>query len=70
MLTGDTITDEQIIKLRSDVLAGADTHERFEGHSVAASCSEALGEVHLHGSTRAGARDRCADYLNHLAAKS
>lgn len=57
------ITDDQIRELLAAVLASADPHEHFHGHTVAGSCREALGEIHLHGSTQAGARRRCAEYL-------
>ena len=60
MLTGETITDEQIRELWASCKSG----DRYGGHTVAGTCREALGELHLHGSTQAGARRRCAEIIN------
>lgn len=63
-ITAETITDDQIRQLLAEVEASADPHEKWGGHTIAGSCREALGEIHLHGSTQEGARRRCANYLN------
>lgn len=57
------ITDDDIRELLAAVLASADPHVQYQGHTVAGSCREALGEIHLHGSTQAGARRRCMEFL-------
>jgi len=69
MITADNIIDEQIREL----LASAGPDDRIGGHYLIATCHEALAadgdpNVHLHGSSRAGARRRCAEVINARAA--
>lgn len=64
MLNAESITDDQIRKLLEETLASADPHAKYGDHTIAGTCREALGEVHIHGSTRIGARKRCAEILN------
>ena len=60
MLTAESITEDQIRELWST----CKPEDRYGGHTVAGTCREALGELHLHGSTQAGARRRCAELIN------
>lgn len=68
-VTAETITDEQIRDLLALVSAG-NTVEMHRGHRVDAICREALGEVHLHGSSTQAARRHCAEILNARAKES
>jgi hypothetical protein len=60
MLTGDTITDEQIRALRESFGMSVDpTHERIRWV-----CGCALGEPGYRADARFGVRARCAEVIN------
>jgi len=63
MLTADTITDEQIRKLRSDSIVGCYAHSwKHETQAVVDACDTAL--YSSAPSSAASARARCAEFLN------
>ena len=63
MLTADTITDEQIRKLRSDSITGCYSHIfKPETQVVVDACDTALYSP--APSSAAAARARCAEILN------
>jgi hypothetical protein len=65
VLTADTITDEQIRELKLEIEVrferGVNTQDDRDMHAL---CLEALGEIHLHGSTQHRAKRLVAARLN------